>query len=445
MKEKKRPRTEIQITEKQREFIEATAFEVLFGGAAGGGKSYGQLIDALIYASRYPRSRQLILRRTFPELDKSLIRVSQELFPRDIYTYSGTMHVGKFKNGSVLDFGYCDAAADVYKYQSAEYDVIRFDELTHFAEETYVYLMSRIRGANGYPKAVKSTTNPGGIGHAWVKERFIDIGQAGKVHEFENTSRVFIPAKATDNRFLMDKDPMYIKRLLNLSECDKKALLHGDWDIFEGRYFTEWSREKHVIEAQIPPKNHRRYVAMDYGLDMLAAYFIAVDETGRATVYREIYEKNLIISDAAKKIRESIMPDEEIYAFIAPPDLWNRRQDTGRSAADIFAANGVPLSQASNDRIQGFLELKEYLKLAKDEFGESSPKIKITANCLNLIRTLPQLAHDRKNPNDVAIEPHEITHATDAIRYFVSYRPLPAGGDDVQSDEDIEEFLRYGR
>ena len=139
---------DLKITEKQRRFIEATEEEVLFGGAAGGGKSYGQLVDALLFALQYPRSRQMILRRTYPELEKSLNRVAQELYPREIFKYNEGKHMGKFINGSVIDFSYCDRVSDVFKYQSAEYDVIRFDELTHFTEQMYVYLISRVRGTN---------------------------------------------------------------------------------------------------------------------------------------------------------------------------------------------------------------------------------------------------------------------------------------------------------
>ena len=128
----------IDITQKQKKFIDADADEVLFGGRAGGGKSYAQIIDALIYALKYPGSKQLILRRTFPELDRSLIRTALALYPQSIYRYTATNHIGKFSNGSVLEFGYCDSENDVYKYQSAEYDVIRFDELTHFTKQMYV-------------------------------------------------------------------------------------------------------------------------------------------------------------------------------------------------------------------------------------------------------------------------------------------------------------------
>ncbi|MEG2858166.1 MAG: phage terminase large subunit, partial [Clostridia bacterium] len=312
---------DISISGRQNAFIRADAFEVLFGGAAGGGKSYGQLIDALLYALKYPGSKQLILRRTFPELDKSLIRVSLELYPREVYTYNSSTHTGKFKNGSIIDYGYCDAANDVYKYQSAEYDIIRFDELTHFTEQMYVYLISRVRGANNFPKSVRSSTNPGGVGHSWVKARFVDIGAPNITHECAGGTRIFLPSKVQDNTFLMAADPGYIGRLQNLSERDQRALLYGDWDIFDGQYFTEWDRALHVSAPFAIPAHWRRYFTMDYGLDMLAGYWIAVDEAGAAYVYRELYKSGLIISDAARAICE--MDDDDVYAYYAPPDLWH--------------------------------------------------------------------------------------------------------------------------
>jgi len=434
---------ELSVTPRQREFIDATAGEVLFGGAAGGGKSYGQLVDALLFAIKFPGSKQLILRRTLPELEKSLIRTAMELYPREVFSYKSARHEGVFKNGSIIDFGYCDSENDVYRYQSAEYDVIRFDELTHFTEQMYVYLISRVRGANTYPKQVKSSTNPGGIGHTWVKSRFIDIGPPKE----ERLGRIFIPSKVTDNSFLMKSDPGYIKRLEKLSRKDKEALLYGNWDIFEGQYFTEWNRDIHVINPFEIPKEWRRYFVMDYGLDMLAGYWIAVDMYGRAYVYRELYESGLIISEAAKRIRENT--SEKIYANIAPPDLWNRRQDTGKSAAQIFAENGVPLVAAQNDRVQGWYNLKEWLSPFRDETGEMCASLRIFSNCRNLIRTLPSVAIDSKNPNDVAKNPHERTHAPDAIRYFVAGRPVPAteiradDGERPEFEKQIEELLQF--
>jgi len=212
----------LSVTKKQKKFIDSSESEVLFGGAAGGGKSYGQMVDALLFALKYPASKQLVLRRTFAELEKSLIRTSLALFPREIYTFNSSSHTGKFKNGSVIDFGYCATENDVYQYQSAEYDVIRFDELTHFTEAQYVYLISRVRGANNYPKQIKSSTNPGGIGHSWVKSRFIDPREAGVSFLGEDgMKRIFIPSLLDDNSFLKSGDPEYKKRLLALPEREK--------------------------------------------------------------------------------------------------------------------------------------------------------------------------------------------------------------------------------
>lgn len=440
---------QLQITRRQQAFLQAKADEVLFGGAAGGGKSYGQLIDAMLYALRYPGSKQLILRRTFPDLERSLVLVSLALYPKEVYKYNASTHRGQWKNGSTIEFGYCDNEKDVYRYQGAEYDTIRFDELTHFTETQYLYLISRLRGANSFPKQIKSSTNPGGVGHSWVKARFIDLGAPDTVHQTDNGSRLFLPSKVQDNRFLLAADPKYIDRLRNLPEKDQKALLYGDWDIFEGQYFTEFDRALHVVSPFVLPKHWRRYFAMDYGLDMLAGYWIAVDEHGRAWVYRELYQSELLVSEAAKRIIE-LTGDEDITAWLAPPDLYNRRSDTGKSTVEIFAAHGVLLTRAQNQRVQGWYDLKEWLKPGRDETGERVAGLRIFDTCINLIRTLPALQHDQRDPNDVAREPHELTHAPDAIRYFVAGRPalaqLPTvpDEDEISLDSQVADFLQFG-
>ena len=180
---------EIKVTPRQQAFLQAKADEVLFGGAAGGGKSYGQLIDALLYALQYAGSRQLILRRTFPDLERTLVREHLKIYPQGRYRYTASLHRGTFSNGSTIEFGYCDAESDVYRYQGAEYDTIRFDELTHFTESQYLYLLSRLRGANSFPKQIKSSTNPGGVGHQWVKARFIDPAPPGAGQSFSDGER----------------------------------------------------------------------------------------------------------------------------------------------------------------------------------------------------------------------------------------------------------------
>ena len=434
---------QLEVTRRQRDFIAADADEVLFGGAAGGGKSYGQLIDALLYALRYPGSRQLMLRRTLPELGRTLVRAALALYPAALFDYSVTSHTGRFANGSTLEFGYCGSDSDVYRYQSAEYDVIRFDELTHFTEPMYLYLLSRLRGANAYPKRVKSTANPGGVGHHWVKSRFIDIGPPDKVHSLPGGNRVFLPARVQDNGFLMRCDPGYIRRLENLPDKDRKALLYGDWDIFEGQYFTQWDRQIHVVSPFSLPRHWPRYVTLDYGRDMLAAYWIAVDGAGRAFVYRELYQPGLLAGEAAERIVQ--MTQESVASYFAPPDLWNRHSDTGRSTADIFAQKGIGLRRAQNDRVQGWYDLSEWLRPTPDEQGRLVPALRVFSSCVNLIRTLPALQCDDKNPNDVSRQPHELTHAPDALRYFVAGRPLPCTGplDEEEFDGQADRFLHY--
>lgn len=377
----------------------------------------------MLYALDYPKSKQIIFRRTFADLEKSLIRVSLELYPKEIASYNSSKHTWKFKNGSIIDFGYIDNERDVYQYQSAEYDIIRFDELTHFTEYMYTYMISRCRGANPYPKGLKSSTNPGGIGHSWVKERFIDIGEPNKIHKFKEGSRIFIPSLVQDNMFLLDNDPDYVKRLDNLPEKERKALKFGNWDIFDGQYFAEFDRNIHVCTPFEIPKNWKIYRTRDYGLDMCATYWIAMDWRMHIYIYKELYESNLIVSEAARKINE--MTTENIITDYAPPDLWNRNKDTGKSTADIFAENGQYLTKADNNRVSGWLAVHEWLKIYKDEQGQKTSRVHIFSNCVNLIRTLPAVQIDDKNPSDVASEPHELTHAPDAFRYFCTMWQAP--------------------
>ena len=408
----------LTLTPKQKAFIDADCDEVLFGGAAGGGKSFGQIADALIFALRYPGSKQLILRRTFAELDKSLIRLSLGLYPKEIYSFNQSSHTGKFKNGSLIDFGYCQSELDVYQYQSAEYDVIRFDELTHFTEGQYVYLISRVRGANAYPKQVKSTTNPGGIGHGWVKARFVEPSPPHTKFQGEDgLSRVFIPSLLRDNSFLTSGDPGYEKRLLALPERERRALLHGDWSIFEGQYFTEFDSARHLIPPFEIPRHWRKFRSIDYGLDCLACLWIAVSPEGKYYVYREFCKPNLTISSATVEILRRTPMDEEIYATLAPPDLWSRSQESGRSKASLFSEYGLNFTKTDNNREVGWLAIKELLISDRLYFFES---------CTEIARCLPALQVDRLRPSDCQSEPHELTHAPDALRGFAIYNARPA-------------------
>lgn len=406
---------------KQLRFFKSKARNTAYGGARGGGKSWSVRKKSSLLALRYGGIKILILRRTFPELyDNHILPLRKEL--DGIAHWEEKSKTFIFPNGSRIRFGYCASESDVLQYQGQEFDVIFIDEATQFTEYQYNTLTACVRGANDFPKRMYLTCNPGGVGHAWVKRLFIDrdYKASERPEDYE-----FIKATVYDNAELMEHDPEYVRNLENLPDGLREAWLDGSWDVFAGQYFTEWDRSVHVIRPFDVPRSWRRYFAMDYGLDMLAGYVIAVDPQGKAYVMREVYESGLIISDAAEAVKE-LCEGEEIFQNLAPPDLWNRNRDTGKSVAEIFGERGIYLSRAENERINGWMDMHERLRVTVDEQGQRTSGLLIFDTCRNLIRTLPLLQFDEKRFNDAATEPHELTHAPDAIRYFCAGRPYAA-------------------
>lgn len=429
--------------DKQAAFFMATSRFIAYGGARGGGKSWAVRKKAMLLGINYPGIRMLLLRRTFPELrENHILPLMGEL--RGIATFKEADKAFTFANGSRLKLGYCDNESDVRQYQGQEYDIIFIDEATQFTEFQFSTMTACIRGANDFPKRMYLTCNPGGVGHDWVKRLFVDKQYKRDERPEDYT---FVQATVYDNKQLMDKDPDYIIMLQNLPEDLRAAWLEGRWDVFVGQYFKMWSPDVHVMEPFAISPEWRKYITLDYGLDMLACYWIAVDTMGRAYVYKELYKSGLIISEAAEEIKR--LNTEGVRLIFAPPDLWNRRQDTGKSVADIFAQHGLYLDKADNRRIQGWYDLAEWLKVYNDEQGAPCANLRVFRNCTNLIRTLPQLQFNDKEPNDVASEPHELTHAPDAIRYFVAGRPMPTAIIKEPSpfepeEDDLNSFLNYG-
>jgi len=302
-------------------------------------------------------------------------------------------------------------------------------------------LMSRnrvtIKGV--YPLFVMAT-NPGGVGHQWFKSEFVDIGKPEKPHMVEvrpgkKEKHMFIPAKLEDNIILEDRDPGYRGNLEGMNELERKRLLKGDWDIHSGQFLPEFDRDIHVIDRFDIPDNWKRFISIDYGLDMAAVYWYALDTLGFYYCYKELYRPNLSLSSLAEAIRERTTPIErsELAYTVASPDLWNRRQETGKSGRQILTENGLTgyvLRRADDRRVAGWRVTREYIKPIDDPYYDGDDEPDKTSRVLfvrgrvpNMINSLPALQTSDKNPDDAADEPHSITHAPESFRYFCMSRP----------------------
>jgi len=396
-------------------------------------------------AGDYPGIQILFLRRQLRELrDNHIVPMMQTL--AGIARYNKTENVFTFPNGSRIIMAYCANEIDALIYQGQSYDVIFMEEATQFTEQQMIWITSASRPTKeGFSPRVYYTCNPGGVGHTWVKRLFID-------RQYRNSERpedyVFIQAKVRDNYVLMQRDPDYIRILENMPPDMRRAHLDGDWDIFTGQYFGEFRREIHTCDPFPIPAHWTKYRSIDYGLDMLACLWEACDELGNIYVYNELYEPNKVISEAVRGILDRSSNETCTYA---PADMWGRNRDSGKAQADLFAEYGLPLVKVQNGRVDGWMNLKEWLKPVPDGTGANHPRLRIFSNCVNLIRCIPMLQHDDKNPSDCATEPHEITHAPDALRYFLDGRPRPAeiiapkDDDRPGIDDQIDNFMDWGR
>jgi phage terminase large subunit len=412
---------------KQEQLFKLKAKHIGYGGARGGGKSWSLRVKFAMLAMRFSNLRILLLRRTYPELESNhIIPLQMELKGIADYKESKKMFVFKI-NRSIIKLGYCKNEKDSIQFQGQEYDVIGFEEATLFSESQIRFIRTCLRSTRAdFVSRIYYTCNPGGESHHFIKRLFID-------RDFEKGENpadyVFVQALIYDNEILMKNDPEYIELLNSMDEDMIAAHRDGDWDALSGAFFKEFKRSIHIIEPFEIPENWYRYVVIDYGLDMLAAYWIADNLKGEFFTYKEIYTPDLIISEAAKKLKDINGMDNVVYWY-APPDLQFRNKDTGKSALELFLEYGIPFITTKNDRIEGWLMLKELLKVREVKQLDGSivkkPKLFIFDNCTNLKKYFPVIQRSDKNPNDVAKEPHIMTHALDAMRYFASeYVKLP--------------------
>lgn len=436
----------------QTEFFSANEQEVLFGGAAGGGKSFAMLADPLRYLA-HPHNSALMLRRTTEEM-RELRWKSQELYPKAIpgIKWSERNQTWTSPNGGRLWMSYLDNDNDVLRYQGQAYNWIGFDELTQWPTPfAWDYLRSRLRTTSKeLPLYMRATTNPGNVGGWWVKKMFVDPAppntsfpatdqETGEIITFPMTNtkgrphpkagepvfyRRFIPANLYDNPFLFD-DGNYEANLMALPEYQRKQLLEGSWDVIEGAAFPEWNRHVHVVEPFRIPAQWRRFRACDYGYSSFSAVvWFAVHPSGQLIVYRDLEISKVTGWDLADMIYEIETDNFDNVSYgVLDSSVWHEKGNRGPSIGDQMQRHNLrwrPSDRTKGARVAGKNELHRLLRV--DEFiGE--PGVVFFSNAVHCIAQLPVIPLDKNNPEDVDTKARD--HVYDALRYGVMSRPRP--------------------
>jgi len=459
---------------RQEEFLSLpdSFFEAFYGGALGGGKTEALVMLPILRgfheSSKY---NGIIFRRTFPQLEEHVIPKTRQWYPMVGGKYNETKHIWTFPSGATQRLGYLDSDADVYKHDGAEYNYIGWDELTHFTERMYTYLSTRCRSSHkktGLPTIMRSASNPGGEGHAWVKKRFVDVAPLGRIPivykiagEIVSKS-IFIPAKMQDNPKLLENDPTYPNRLRMLGEREYLAKAEGDWNAFEGQFFSEFRNKRyesepanavHVIEPFEIPSWWPRIGAGDWGFSHYTTlYKAAIAPNLRIYVYYEYCQKGRYIAEWASEFKQSCK-GEDLKTFELDPSAWQQRGDEKTIAQQFMEQSGIRAHQADNDRIGGWMHFREllrwkprppkyipdegydhetasrilrlygpkkheeYQKLFLPEEPEKNiPRLQIFNTCRNLIETIPAATHDDTHPEDV--KKFDGDDPIDAARYL---------------------------
>lgn len=437
---------------RQAAFMARFEDEALYGGAAGGGKSDCALAESLRQV-HIPYYRGLILRKTYPQLSELADR-SAEIF-RAAYPrarYNDSKHVWVFPSGAKIYFGSLQHTDDRLNYQGKRYDFIDFDELTQFTWDEYSYLFSRNRpNGAGTRCYVRAQANPGGIGHGWVKARFITpakpmttiwekhvVRMPNGQEQLRWRSRIFVPSTVFDNKILLENDPGYLTRLAALPEKERRALLYGDWDCFAGQVFTEWRNDPehyrdrvgtHVIEPFAIPQSWRVFRGFDWGYTRpFSVGWYAFDQDGRMYRIRELYgctgspNEGLRwgASYLARRIREIEEDDPNLrgryICGVADPAI--RQKNGGESIAELMEREGVYWDRADNSRIAGKAQM--HARLAFDEGG--IPMLYVFSTCTHFIRTFPELVYDSANVEDIDTDGED--HIYDECRYVAMAHPI---------------------
>ncbi len=429
----------------QTEFLSASEREVLYGGAAGGGKTYSLIADPMRYFS-HPEFNGLILRKTTDEL-REIIWKTQELYPK---AFKGAKWQEKksqwvFPSGARLWLTYLERDEDVLRYQGQAFSYIAFDELTqHPTPFAWNYKRSRLRTtAPDLPIFLRATSNPGGPGHGWVRKMFVDPAPAnipftatdidtGEELRYPDThpdragkplfQRRFIPASLYDNPYLAN-DGAYEANLLSLPEMQRRQLLEGDWAVASGAAFTEFRTNTHVVDPFEIPDTWRKFRSADYGYSSHSAvHWYAIDPSyNTLIVYRELYVSKHTGRDLAKAVLEAENGEKLSYGVL-DSSCWHQRGQLGPSIAEEMISQGCrwrPSDRSRGSRVAGKNRLHELLKVDEDT---QMPGIVFFNTCRQIIADLPTIPSDPKGTDD--IDPRYASdHAYDSIRYGIQSRP----------------------
>jgi Phage terminase large subunit len=417
---------------RQREFRDSPAKYRLFGGAAGPGKTKALLWEAIRQAHLVPGSDSLLLRRTYPELESSLLAQFHRDVPKEYYKkFNESKYVVTWDNGSTTRFGYCRNENDVYRYQGAEFLFIGLDELTHFTLKQWQFLTSRNRcPVPGSRCTMAGATNPGNIGHAWVKSLWVDKQPSAGFDRPELYSAKdydFIRAWLSDNPIYAN-DAGYRQTLETLPEHLRKAFLDGDWNVFAGQYFNIFDYGRHTarpeeirLEAWWP-----RWISIDWGFQHPSAVYwhCAVPATvesrkfkvegepnplgasssfnfqpstlnSRIVTYREFVQNGLSPRMLAQGIAERSGRENISEVFLSPDAFAHRTAEASiaEQLGDVLTTNGLPRpSPADDDRVGGWMFMYQLL--------ESNAWV-ITENCTELIQCIPTLVRDNTRHEDI--------------------------------------------
>ncbi len=459
---------------KQIRFMERNEYECLYGGAAGGGKSDALLVEALRQV-HIPHYRAIIFRKTYPQLSE-LIDRSSAIYPFAFpkAKYNDSKHCWTFPSGAKIYFGSMQHSKNKTDYQGKRYDFIGFDELTHFTWEEYSYMFSRNRPSKK-PKSnqktrcyIRASTNPGGVGHGWVKQRFIDAAEPGTpIVEMVDVrtpdgevktikrDRIFIPATVFDNKALLDDNPDYLGSLALLPEKERNALLYGDWDTFSGQYFSEWRAvpdstkcKEHGVTVEEAKKRHQWthviepfdmnagdkrgwtiYRSYDFGsAKPWAMTYYAVDYDGTIYLFMEIYGSTGVANEGNRWNPDQqfkyVAEVERTHPWlkgrtihgVADPSIWDSSR--GISIADTALKYGIYFVPGDNNRIPGLMQCRYRLQFNDDGYS----RFYVFNTCKEFVRTIPLMMHHETNVEDLNSDLED--HLCDTWRYMMMQLPI---------------------